>query len=188
MAVHVEYDIGRLAAGCRLPKGVGQRNVIDRQLNRIWPREADRRRRASFREASVTNIANKIDKYVGSRVKARRQELGVSQEKLGNALGVTFQQIQKYEKGTNRISASRLQQIGSVLGVPAAFFFEGLQELTAEMSGFAETPAVPYAADVVSTDEGLQLIRAFMRIQDPTMRRRIVEFIESIANLSSQTR
>lgn len=136
----------------------------------------------------MTNIANKIDKYVGSRVKARRQELGVSQEKLGNALGVTFQQIQKYEKGTNRISASRLQQIGSVLGVPAAFFFEGLQELTAEMSGFAETPAVPYAADVVSTDEGLQLIRAFMRIQDPTMRRRIVEFIESIANLSSQTR
>ncbi|NIJ57005.1 transcriptional regulator with XRE-family HTH domain [Pseudochelatococcus lubricantis] len=129
----------------------------------------------------MTTTANKIDKHVGSRVKARRQELGISQEKLGNALGVTFQQVQKYEKGTNRISASRLQQIGAVLGVPAAFFFEGLQELATTVPGFTERATAPYMPEVISTEEGLQLIRAFLRIPDQNVRRRIIELVESIA-------
>lgn len=129
----------------------------------------------------MTNNANKIDIYVGGRVKARRQVLGISQEKLGGALGVTFQQVQKYEKGTNRISASRLQQIGAVLGVPAAYFFEGLQGLTGGIPGFAEEAQASYKSDIISTDEGMQLMRAFLRIEDPSVRRRIIELVESIA-------
>lgn len=129
----------------------------------------------------MTNHANKVDKHVGNRVKARRQTLGISQEKLGGALGVTFQQVQKYEKGTNRISASRLQQIGAVLGVPVGYFFEGLQEAAAHVPGFSETAAAPYAAEAVSTNEGLQLMRAFLKIQDSAVRRRIIELVESIA-------
>ncbi|MGV6875101.1 helix-turn-helix domain-containing protein [Pseudochelatococcus sp. B33] len=130
----------------------------------------------------MTNNANKVDRHVGSRVKARRQVLGISQEKLGGALGVTFQQIQKYEKGTNRISASRLQQIGAALGVPVGYFFEGLQEAVPSAPGFAEAPPPPYTGgETASTDEGLRLMRAFLRIEDPGVRRRIIELAESIA-------
>ncbi|MFT0891736.1 helix-turn-helix domain-containing protein [Pseudochelatococcus sp. G4_1912] len=134
----------------------------------------------------MTNNANKIDIYVGGRVKARRQVLGISQEKLGGALGVTFQQVQKYEKGSNRISASRLQQIGAVLGVPAAYFFEGLQGLTGGLSGFAEEAQAPFKNDIISTDEGMQLMRAFLRIEDPSVRRRIIELVESIAGTPAE--
>lgn len=132
----------------------------------------------------MTNNANKIDRHVGSRVKARRQVLGISQEKLGGALGVTFQQIQKYEKGTNRISASRLQQIGATLGVPVGYFFEGLQDAPSRAAGFGEPSAPSYTVDAVSTDEGLRLMRAFLRIQDPAVRRRIIELVESISGAS----
>ena len=129
---------------------------------------------------------NKIDIYVGGRVKARRQTLGVSQEKLGNALGVTFQQIQKYEKGINRISASRLQQIGAVLGVSAAYFFEGLQDLTSALAGFAEEKQTPFNHDATSTDESLQLMRSFLRINDPAVRKRIIELVKSIASAHAE--
>lgn len=129
----------------------------------------------------MTNNANKVDKHVGSRVKARRQVLGISQEKLGGALGVTFQQIQKYEKGTNRISASRLQQIGAALGVPVGYFFEGLQDVAPTTGGFAESTPPPYASGIASTDEGLLLVKAFLRIEDSAVRRRIIELVESIA-------
>jgi transcriptional regulator with XRE-family HTH domain len=124
---------------------------------------------------------NPIDRYVGSRVRMRRMMLGMSQEKLGNALGLTFQQVQKYEKGTNRIGASRLQQISGILQVPVSFFFDGAPELSARGSEFSEAPSPLYVADFLATSDGLALTRAFMRIDDPKLRRKIVELVEQMA-------
>src|SRR5947209_18659648 len=117
---------------------------------------------------------NPIDKHVGSRVRMRRMMLGMSQEKLGDALGLTFQQVQKYEKGSNRIGASRLQQISLILQVPVAFFFEGAPSLPGQGGGFAEPAGPDYATSLLSTSEGLALARAFMRISNVRLRRRIV--------------
>lgn len=129
---------------------------------------------------------NPIDSHVGSRIRLRRNMLGMSQEKLGEALGITFQQIQKYEKGTNRVGASRLQAIASILGVPAAFFFEDAPgQEPAGGRGFAEDSSVAYAAEFCSTAEGLQLNRAFARIADPKVRRRIIELVKSLSDEGS---
>jgi transcriptional regulator with XRE-family HTH domain len=125
---------------------------------------------------------NPIDKYVGSRVRMRRMMLGMSQEKLGNALGLTFQQVQKYEKGTNRIGASRLQQISNILQVPVSFFFEGAPDLPAKAGELAEAPSPMYVADFLATSDGLALTRAFMRIHDSRLRRKIVELVEQMAS------
>jgi transcriptional regulator with XRE-family HTH domain len=124
---------------------------------------------------------NPIDKHVGSRVRMRRMMIGMSQEKLGEQLGITFQQIQKYEKGTNRIGASRLQQIASVLGVPVSFFFEGAPTLepTSE-TGFSEAASPAYVSDFLATSDGLALTKAFMKVRDPKVRRRIVDLVEAI--------
>ncbi|MDE1569582.1 helix-turn-helix domain-containing protein [Aquabacter sp. P-9] len=124
---------------------------------------------------------NPIDKHVGSRVRMRRMMVGMSQEKLGESLGITFQQIQKYEKGTNRIGASRLQQISVVLGVPVAFFFEGVPTVGPEAEGFSETASPTYVSDFLATSDGLALTRSFMRISDAKVRRRIVDLVASIA-------
>jgi transcriptional regulator with XRE-family HTH domain len=125
---------------------------------------------------------NPIDVHVGSRVRLRRMMLGMSQEKLGEHLGLTFQQIQKYEKGTNRIGASRLQAIARVLKVPVAFFFEGAPGLApiAGDQGFDPT-ATSNVVDFLSTSEGLRLNRAFIRIDDPKKRRKLVELVAAIA-------
>jgi transcriptional regulator with XRE-family HTH domain len=126
---------------------------------------------------------NPIDKHVGSRVRMRRMMLSMSQEKLGDALGLTFQQVQKYEKGTNRIGASRLQQISHILQVPVAFFFEGAPNLSATHAGdgMKEAPSPAYVSDFLATSEGLALTKAFMRIKDAKLRRRIVDLVEEIA-------
>lgn len=124
---------------------------------------------------------NPIDKHVGARVRMRRMMVGMSQEKLGEHLGITFQQIQKYEKGTNRIGASRLQQISTVLGVPVAFFFEGAPSVGPEVDGMAEAQSPAYVADFLATSDGLTLTRNFMRIPDPKVRRRIVDLVIAIA-------
>ena len=124
---------------------------------------------------------NPVDKYVGSRVRMRRLMLGMSQEKLGDALGLTFQQIQKYEKGANRIGASRLQQIATILQVPVAYFFEGVPEAPAP-GGFAEPATLDYSTGLLSTSDGLALARAFMRIENSRIRRRIVDLVEEIAD------
>ncbi len=124
---------------------------------------------------------NPIDRHVGSRVRMRRMMLGMSQEKLGDALGLTFQQVQKYEKGTNRIGASRLQQIAHILQVPVEFFFEGAPDFVTPPSGLAEAPSPAYVADFLATSDGLALTRAFMRITNTKLRRRIVDLVESIA-------
>ena len=127
---------------------------------------------------------NPIDRHVGSRVRMRRMMLGMSQEKLGDALGLTFQQVQKYEKGSNRIGASRLQQISLVLQVPVAFFFEGAPSLpgeTSEPAGLSEPRTPDFATGMLSTSEGLALARAFMRISNVRLRRRIVDLVEEMA-------
>ena len=126
---------------------------------------------------------NPIDKHVGSRVRMRRMMLGMSQEKLGNNLGLTFQQVQKYEKGTNRIGASRLQQISQILQVPVSFFFEGApaHANAARVDGMGEAPSPAYVSDFLATSDGLALTKAFMRISDSKLRRRIVDLVEQIA-------
>jgi transcriptional regulator with XRE-family HTH domain len=123
-----------------------------------------------------------IDKHVGSRVRMRRMMLAMSQEKLGDALGLTFQQVQKYEKGTNRISASRLQQSADILQVPVAFFFEGAPNAPGtapEVPGKA--PATDYVIDFLATSDGLRLAKAFMQIERARLRRSIVDLVQEIA-------
>ena len=126
---------------------------------------------------------NPIDKHVGNRVRMRRMMLGLSQEKLGDALQppVSFQQVQKYEKGTNRISASRLQQSAHILQVPVAFFFEGAPPVAGRPKGLSEAPSPAYVTDFLATTDGLALTKAFTRIEDAKLRRRIVGLVKEIA-------
>jgi transcriptional regulator with XRE-family HTH domain len=126
-----------------------------------------------------TKASNAIDAHVGSRVRMRRMMLGMSQEKLGDALGLTFQQVQKYEKGTNRMGASRLQQAADILGVAVPFFFEGAVGGTYKPDGSAPSPA--YIDDFVTTSDGLRLMKAFMRIPKPAVRHYIVALVKEIA-------
>ena len=128
---------------------------------------------------------NPVDKHVGSRVRLRRMMLSMSQEKLGDALGLTFQQVQKYEKGANRIGASRLQQISHSLQVPVSFFFEGAPDMTGLSILSADAPSPTFVSDFLATSEGLALTKAFMRIKDARLRRRIVDLVESIAGENS---
>jgi transcriptional regulator with XRE-family HTH domain len=130
----------------------------------------------------VKEAPNPVDKHVGSRVRMRRVLLGMSQEKLGEALGLTFQQVQKYEKGTNRVSASRLQDISMTLKVPPSFFFEGMPASDAQKPGIAEDSSSSQVVDFLSTVEGLQLNRAFAKISDPKVRKRIVDLVVALAN------
>ena len=120
---------------------------------------------------------NPVDRHVGSRVRMRRIMLGMSQEKLGEGLGLTFQQIQKYEKGTNRIGASRIQQISEILQVPVSFLFEGSPGIS---TGFDAAPSPAYVADFLATSEGLALVRAFTRVPNMKLRRAIVDMVELI--------
>src|ERR1700716_3122725 len=129
----------------------------------------------------VKKAPNPIDRHVGSRVRMRRMMLGMSQEKLGDGLDLTFQQVQKYEKGTNRIGASRLQQISHILQVPVAFFFEGAPTLHGPSDGMKEAPSPAYVSDFLASSEGLALTKAFTRIKEPKLRRRIVDLVEEIA-------
>lgn len=132
---------------------------------------------------------NPMDAHVGTRVKLRRTMMGMSQEKLGQALGVTFQQVQKYEKGTNRIGAGRMQQISDTLKVPIGYFFEdaplpqGGGESGGAATGLADTTAqAPFEADFLASPEGIQLNRAFVRIRNPDVRRQIVALVRTIAD------
>jgi transcriptional regulator with XRE-family HTH domain len=127
--------------------------------------------------------ANPIDVHVGGRVRLRRMLLGMSQEKLGEHLGLTFQQIQKYEKGINRIGASRLFDLSQVLAVPVQFFYDELAVGGAGSGagGFAERPAESYAAEFLGSREGLELNKAFARVTDPRVRRSIVDLVRAFA-------
>ena len=126
-----------------------------------------------------TKGPNPTDIHVGSRMRIRRLALGMSQEKMGEALGVSFQQVQKYEKGTNRMGSSRLQQAADILGVTVPFFFEGVIGGTFKPDGSSLSPA--YIDDFVTSSDGLRLVKAFMRIARPAVQRRIVALVNEIA-------
>lgn len=124
---------------------------------------------------------NPIDIHVGGRIRLRRNMLGMSQEKLGESLGITFQQIQKYEKGTNRVGASRLQAIASILNAPVSFFFEGAPgDEQSGTPGMAEEGS-GFVVDFLSSSEGVQLNRAFVKITDPKVRRKIIDLVKTLA-------
>jgi transcriptional regulator with XRE-family HTH domain len=127
-----------------------------------------------------TKHPHPTDKHVGNRVRMRRLLLGMSQEKLADQLGLTFQQVQKYEKGTNRISASRLQHVCHILDVPVSFFFEQAPGPSGQSHGFAEAPSTAYVNDFLASSDGLALLKAFMRIDDSSLRRSIVRLVEGI--------
>jgi transcriptional regulator with XRE-family HTH domain len=138
-----------------------------------------RRRRKSDRP-------NPIDVHVGTRVRLRRTLLGMSQEKLGDALGLTFQQVQKYERGANRIGASRLFDLSRVLDVPVSFFFDDIKAETIEAAqaepGLREQPSASYEPDPMMRRETLELVRAYYRIPDTQIRRRLFDLTKAIAN------
>jgi transcriptional regulator with XRE-family HTH domain len=123
-----------------------------------------------------------VDVHVGSRVRMRRVLLGMSQEKLGENLGLTFQQVQKYEKGSNRIGASRLWEIARSLDVPISFFYDGLQaSLNRNSAGFEEVDSQDFVLDFVHSSEGLQLIKCFVQISDSRVRRSLVQMVRALS-------
>ena len=124
--------------------------------------------------------ANPIDAQVGNRVRLRRMLVGMSQEKLGEMLGLTFQQVQKYEKGVNRIGAGRLYQVAHILGVPVSYFYEDVTERPGENLP-ANNHASPPVMEFLSSGEGLQLALAFMRIKEPRVRKRVIDLVKTLA-------
>ncbi|MBI1779231.1 MAG: helix-turn-helix transcriptional regulator [Proteobacteria bacterium] len=153
------------------------------------PRGSTRR---AFSRGSPDGKPNPIDVHVGGRVRLRRTLLGMSQEKLGEALGLTFQQVQKYERGTNRIGASRLFDLSRVLDVPVSYFFEDMASEVAARSpgqlsaGLAEERPADFDADPMARRETLELVRAYYRINDLTVRKRVFELAKSIANANGK--
>jgi transcriptional regulator with XRE-family HTH domain len=127
------------------------------------------------------NTINPTDKYVGSRLRMRRLMLDMSQTNIADALGLTFQQVQKYEKGSNRISASRLQHLSQILQVPVPFFFEGAPAASAGPVAKTAADDYSYVADFLATADGLDLVKAFVSIEDPELRRAIVRLVEALA-------
>jgi len=128
-----------------------------------------------------------IDVHVGSRVRLRRTLLGMSQERLGQAIGLTFQQVQKYERGANRIGASRLFDLSRVLDVPVSFFFDDINAASVPppasgTAGLGEGVVARYEPDPMMRRETLELVRAYYRVTDPATRRRLFELVKAIAN------
>ena len=128
----------------------------------------------------TTKSPNPTDKYVGSRVRMRRLMLHMSQTDLADQLGVTFQQVQKYEKGSNRISASRLQAMCHILQVPVPYFFEGAPQITGHSGKSAKAASPAYVSDFLATSDGVKLVRAFTEIGDAKLRRSVVRLVEGI--------
>ena len=128
--------------------------------------------------------ANPIDVQVGNRVRIRRMLIGMSQERLGDLLGLTFQQVQKYEKGVNRIGAGRLFEMARILNVPVDFFYEGVNSAPLQ-AGESENGAS--VMEFVSSGEGLQLSLAFMKIKDSKVRKRVLDLVKSLAEEEAQT-
>ncbi|MBO6795688.1 helix-turn-helix domain-containing protein [Maricaulis sp.] len=130
---------------------------------------------------------NPVDVHVGSRIRLRRQLLRMSQEKLGDELGVTFQQVQKYERGANRVGASRLYRLSRVLEVPVQFFFEGLNEKST-ISAMAEGDQTPIVYDFIQSSDGVSLAESFSRIKDAKVRRRVLELVRTLASEEEMAR
>ena len=132
--------------------------------------------------------ANPIDTQVGNRVRLRRMLIGMSQERLGELLGLTFQQVQKYEKGVNRIGAGRLYQVAHILGVQIGYFYEGIIEQHLENAGCAEEVPAPPVVEFLSSGEGLQLSLAFMKIKDTKVRKRVLDLVKSLGGTEEEAR
>lgn len=128
-----------------------------------------------------TKAPSQIDVFVGSRVRMRRLMAGLSQEKLADGLGITFQQVQKYEKGTNRIGASRLQAIADILGVHPSFFFQEGEDAGARTGASDATREPSEISSFVSSKEGIALNRAFLKIADPVLRKKIISLVAAVA-------
>jgi len=139
-----------------------------------------KRRRPVVDRMPAKKTPNRVDSYVGARIRMRRLMVGMSQVKLGDALGLTFQQVQKYEKGSNRVGASRLQHLASILQVPPAFFFEGAPIAPGEKRISGNAPVPTYVAEFIASGDGLALMKAFVRIGNPKLRRSIVAFVKKI--------
>ena len=138
-------------------------------------------------ESTTKQAANEGDRHVGGRVRMRRMLVGMSQEKLGDALGLTFQQVQKYEKGTNRVSASRLRHISSVLGVSIDYLYDGMTGQETGPGGFSDNAQASYGGDAdLLTGDGLKLLRAFHRIRDPKVRRRLIELVAAVSRIGEE--
>ncbi|WP_209998210.1 helix-turn-helix domain-containing protein [Phyllobacterium sp. 1468] len=125
---------------------------------------------------------NPVDVHVGARIRLRRNMIGLSQEKLGESLGITFQQIQKYEKGMNRVGASRLQAIGNILNVPVTFFFDDMPGQSDKPKGFEEESETTYVVGFLNSSEGIQLARAFAKIGDAKVRRKILDLVRTLGH------
>ena len=144
-----------------------------------------KQRKASGRMASK-GFPNPVDVHVGARIRLRRTLLGLSQSTLAEQLGLTFQQVQKYERGSNRVSSSRLFDLCRILNVPIAYFFDEMPGTVQDRSpsrlmGLAHPPTVEYEPDPMAKRETLELVRAYYRISDPALRKRLFELIKSIA-------
>ena len=137
----------------------------------------------------VKKNPNPIDVHVGARLRMRRVLQGMSQEKLGEKLDLTFQQVQKYEKGANRVSASRLYQIGEILKVPVDFFFDGLPDPSASgaVNGFSESGSEARLMDFLGSSEGIQLNKAFDEINGSEVRRKFIELVRAIVAQQKNT-
>lgn len=130
---------------------------------------------------------NPVDIHVGSRLRLRRMLVGLSQEKLGDSMGLTFQQIQKYEKGVNRIGASRLFKLSEVLDVPVQFFFEGMPSTgTAAKPGMAERDTDAFLYEFLNTRDGLELNRAFIKVGDSNVRRSVIDLVRTLGRSGSK--
>jgi transcriptional regulator with XRE-family HTH domain len=134
------------------------------------------------KKVTVRKSPDPIDRHVGGRVRMRRMMLGISQSKLGDGLGISFQQVQKYEKGANRMGASRLQQIAHILQTPVPFFFEGAPQHTGQSNrnGEVSSSSPAYVSEFLASSDGLALTKAFMRIEETGVRRCIVELVEAL--------
>ena len=145
-------------------------------------------RRRGNRGRTPSGKPNPIDVHVGARVRLRRTLLGLSQEKLGEALGLTFQQVQKYERGANRVGASRLFDLSRVLDVPVSFFFDDMSDDTKSqapsllLNGGLEETAAEFEHDPLTKRETLELVRAYYRISDPAIRKRVYELAKALAD------
>ena len=158
---------------------------------------ARRKGRPGFRTSGAADdgaigVPNPVDVHVGSRVRLRRTLLGLSQEKLGEAVGLTFQQIQKYERGANRIGASRLFEFSRILDVPVSFFFDDMSDRVASgeaqtAPGMADQPQQSLDPDPLTRRETLELVRAYYRIGDPQVRKRLFELTKSLGTAEDHT-
>ncbi|WP_372393765.1 helix-turn-helix domain-containing protein [Azospirillum sp. HJ39] len=166
------------------------RSVIPSRSTSTSSREAPATRRAG---RPKTGKPNPIDEHVGRRVRIRRTLLGMSQEKLGEAIGLTFQQVQKYERGANRIGASRLFDLSRVLDVPVSFFFDDMPEEVADarvddddVGALEDSSSCGFQPDPMAKRETLELVRAYYKIGDPTVRKRLFELTKAMGKIDAE--